>query len=225
MLVLTPLFHNLPEATLGAVVIFAVWGLMNVPAMQRYWRLSRTDFVLAMVALVGELLFDVLPGLLIAVILSLVVLIYRASRPHLAVLGRAPEGNAFANVAEHPGFARIAGLLIVRVDAPLFFANATTVRTGIMTLVREAQTRPSMVLLDLEATSGLDISSADMLAEMESELRMEGIVLALARARAPVRDMLARTGVLRAIGEQHVYSGVEAGVDYFVAHPTNVRTT
>jgi SulP family sulfate permease len=64
-----------------------------------------------------------------------------------------------------------------------------------------------------------------MLAEMESELRMEGIVLALARARAPVRDMLARTGVLRAIGEQHVYSGVEAGVDYFVAHPTNVRTT
>ena len=130
MLVLTPLFHNLPEATLGAVVIFAVWGLMDVAALRRYWRLRRLDFVLALTALMGELVFDVLPGLLLAVVVSLILLIYRASRPHLAVLGKVPGQHAYASAEQHSEYTTVPGLLIVRVDAPLFFANDTTARTG-----------------------------------------------------------------------------------------------
>jgi high affinity sulfate transporter 1 len=225
MLVLTPLFHKLPEATLGAVVIFAVWGLMDVSKLQRYWRVRRLDFTFALVALLGELVTDVLPGLLIAVVVSLLILIYRASRPHLAVLGRAPDDTIFADVAEHPGFARQPGLLIVRVDAPLFFANATTVRAGILTLAREAQPPPSLVLLDLEATSELDVSSADMLAQLESELWAAGSSLALARVRTKVRAMLTRTSVLTAIGEEHLYPSVMDGAEDFAAHPSSVSTT
>jgi sulfate permease, SulP family len=211
MLLLTPLFHNLPDATLGAVVIFAVWGLMDVGALQRYWRLRRLDFLFALVALLGELVFDVLPGLLIAVALSLVVLIYRASRPHLAVLGRAAGQATFASVDYHPEDATPPGLLIVRVDAPLFFANDTTTQRGIRALIGRANPRPHAVLLDLETSSELDTSSADMLAELADELKAGGITLALARVRTPVRMMLENTGFIETIGADHIYPSVEAG--------------
>ncbi|HEV8191991.1 MAG TPA: SulP family inorganic anion transporter, partial [Ktedonobacterales bacterium] len=217
MLILTPLFHNLPEATLGAVVIFAIWRLMDVGALQRYWRLRRLDFVFALTALLGELVFDVLPGLLLGVVLSLVVLIYRASRPHLAVLGEVPGQHAYANVEQHPDYATVPGLLIIRVDAPLFFANDTTVRTGIRALIHQASPPPHMVLLDLETSSALDTSSADMLAELAQDLRAEGIELALARVRTPVRGMLQRTGFTDAIGNDRIYASVEAGVEAFRA--------
>lgn len=215
MLVLTPLFHNLPEATLGAVVIFAVWSLMDVAALRRYWRLRRLDFVLALTALMGELVFDVLPGLLLAVVVSLILLIYRASRPHLAVLGKVPGQHAYASVEQHSEYTTVPGLLIVRVDAPLFFANDTTARTGIRALIGQASPPPKAVLLDLETSSALDTSSADMLAELADELKAMGITLALARVRAPVRSMLEHTGFTLAIGEDHIYASVEAGAEAF----------
>src|SRR5256885_3321024 len=90
VLALTPLFYYLPEATLGAIVIRAVWGLLDVGEMRRYWRLRRTSFVLALTALLGVLVYDILPGLLLAVVLSLALLIYRASRPQGSILGRIP---------------------------------------------------------------------------------------------------------------------------------------
>jgi MFS superfamily sulfate permease-like transporter len=213
MLVLTPLFHNLPEATLGAVVIFAIWGLMDVGALRRYWRLRRLDFVLALTAVLGELVFDVLPGLLLAVVLSLVLLIYRASRPHLAVLGKVPGQHAYASVEQHPEYATVPGLLVVRVDAPLFFANDATARRGINTLIRQASPPPHTVLLDLETSSTLDTSSADMLAELADELKTMRIALALARVRTPVRAMLERTGLADTLGKDRMYASVEAGVE------------
>jgi high affinity sulfate transporter 1 len=250
LLVLTPLFHNLPEATLGAIVIFAVWGLLDVGALRRYARLRRLDFVLALTALFGELIFDVLPGLLIAVILSLLLLIYRASRPHVAVLGRIadiglPQGKdtplksatdrgaatafaersgAYADIILHPAYTTIPGALILRVDAPLFFANATTVRTSIRELIRQQQPAPQLVLMDIEATSELDTSSADMLAELAAEVNTAGAHLALARVRTPVRAMLDRSGALKAIGEQHLYPSVEQGVADFLARGTTGDT-
>ncbi|MGH2515635.1 MAG: SulP family inorganic anion transporter [Ktedonobacterales bacterium] len=217
MLVLTPLFHNLPEATLGAVVIFAVWGLMDVGALRRYWRLRRLDLVLALTALAGELVFDVLPGLLLAVALSLILLIYRASQPHLAVLGKVPGQHAYASVEQHPEYVTVPGLLIVRVDAPLFFANDTTARAGIRALIREASPPLRAVLLDLETSSTLDTSSADMLAELADELKTMGIALALARVRTPVRTMLELTGLTDTLGKNRIHASIEAGVETFRA--------
>ena len=225
MLFLTPLFHNLPDATLGAVVIFAVWGLMDVGALRRYWRLRRLDFVLALVALLGELVFDVLPGLLVAVALSLILLIYLASRPHLAVLGKAPGQHAYASVEQHPDYVTVPGLLIVRVDAPLFFANDTTARTGIRALIRQANPPPNAVLLDMETSSALDVSTADMLAELADDLSATGVELALARVRTPVRDLLERSGFTDATGFKYprqLYASVEAGVEAYLAeHPAD----
>jgi sulfate permease, SulP family len=146
LLVLTPLFYYLPEATLGAIVIHAVWGLLDVGALRRYWRLRRTSFVLALVALLGVLVYDILPGLLLAVVLSLALLIYRASRPQGSILGRVPGKQVYADIERHPENERVPGLLIFRLNAPLFFANDAPLRDRIKELVRTNDPTPRAVI-------------------------------------------------------------------------------
>jgi high affinity sulfate transporter 1 len=208
----TPLFYNLPEATLGAIVIHAVWSLFDVDALRRYARLNRLDFVIAVAALLGVLALDTLPGLLIAVVLSLVLLIYKASRPHIATLGRSPDGTAIGDIAQHPDYRPAPGVLTVRPDAPLFFANGTVLRDAIREDVRAASPRPRAVLLDLEATSEIDIPTNDMLGELAEDLGAEGVELRLARVRAPVRRLLTASGVAARIGEAKIHPRVEDGL-------------
>jgi sulfate permease, SulP family len=215
LLVLTPLFYYLPEATLGAIVIHAVWGLLDVGAMRRYWRLRKTSFVLALVALLGVLVYDILPGLLLAVVLSLALLIYRASRPQGSILGRVPGKQVYGDIERHPENESVPGLLIFRLNAPMFFANDAPLRDRIKELVRTTAPTPRAVLLDLEATSHLDLSSADMLAELVGELKAQGVELLLANVRAPIRDLLERSGVAWVIGEERIYPSIEEGVEAF----------
>jgi len=215
-LFLTPLFANVPEATLGAIVIAAVWGLFDVGELRRFYRMSREGFAFALTALLGELVFNVLPGLLVAVGLSFIVLVYRSSRPHLAVLGRFPGERTYADLTMHPENETIPGLLLVRLDAQLFFANDAVLHDRLRALVRTTTPQARAVLLDLEATMLLDISSADTLAEIAAELHGEGIALLLARVRDPVLAMLRRGGVAASIGEDHIYHMVDEGVRDFL---------
>ena len=215
-LVLTPLFYDLPEATLGAIVIAAVWKLLDVGELRRFYRLSREGFILAVVALSGELATSVLGGLLIAVALSFVVLIYRASRPHVAILGRFPGELTYADLTLHPQNETFAGLVIVRLDAQLFFANDALLRDRLLAMAHGPEP-VRVLLLDLEATTLLDISSADTLAEIATELTADGIQFQLARVRDPVRAMLQRSGVATLIGEEHIYHTVDEGVRAYLA--------
>jgi len=215
-LFLTPLFAKVPEATLGAIVIAAVWGLFDVGELRRFYRMSREGFAFALTALLGELVFNVLPGLLVAVGLSFIVLVYRSSRPHLAVLGRFPGERTYADLTMHPGNETIPGLLLVRLDAQLFFANDAVLHGRLRALIRSTVPPARAVLLDLEATTLLDISSADTLAEIVAELHGEGIALLLARVRDPVLAMLRRGGVAASIGENHIYHMVDEGVRDFL---------
>lgn len=207
-----PVFYNLPEATLGAIVIHAVWGLFDVAALRRYARLNRFDLVVAVTALLGVLALDTLPGLLLAVVLSLVLLLYNASRPHLATLGRSPDGAELADLAQHPDYRPIPDVLVVRPDAPLFFANGTVLRDAIREQVRALSPRPRAVLLDLEATSEIDIPTNDMLGELAEDLEAEGVELHLARVRAPVRRLLTASGIATRIGEAKIHRRVEDGI-------------
>ncbi|OLE32288.1 MAG: hypothetical protein AUG45_10670 [Ktedonobacter sp. 13_1_20CM_3_54_15] len=217
LLALTPLFYYLPEATLGAIVIRAVWGLLDVGEMRRYWRLRRTSFVLALTALLGVLVYDILPGLLLAVVLSLALLIYRASRPQGSILGRIPGKPVYSDIARHPENEVVPGLLIFRLNAPMFFANDEPLRDRVKELVRTTDPPPRAVFLDLEASNNLDLSSVDTLAELVGELKAEGVELLLANVRAPIRDLLERSGVAQTIGEEHIYPSIEEGVKGFRA--------
>jgi high affinity sulfate transporter 1 len=214
---LAPLLYYLPSAVLGGVVLASILGLFNVAEFKRYYAQRKTDFVLACTALVGVAASDVMTGLMLAVFLSLVMLLYRASRPYIAVLGRSANGE-FNDLDRHADAQPVAGLVILRLDAPLYFFNANVARTQI-----RAQTitdpRPQAILLDLAASADLDIGTADMLRDLTSDLRASQIDLLFAQVRGSVRDRMVRTGLLEHVGEDHLYASLAAAVAAFQARP------
>jgi len=214
-LFLTPLFYALPEAALGAIVIVAVSGMVKIPKFRHLYYVRRADFVLAVVALLAVLTFETLEALLIAVIVSLFALVWRASHPRLAVLGRVPDRLDFSDIRRYPENKTIPGLLIVRPTNGLFFANAAGFREAIMAEMISSAEPVKAVLLDLGATTDLDVPSADMLAELGEELHAQNIRLMLTRAITPVRQMLELAGAMKTITSQDVFlRPTEAIVDY-----------
>ena len=203
-LFLTPLFEPLPEATLGAIVIVAVMGMMKVGKLRRLWELRRVDFWLAMIALVGVLIMPTLEALGIAVVASLGVLVWRTSEGRLTFLGRASGGLEPVDLRTAPT-AAIPGLLIVRPDEMLFFANAASVRDGIMRAVEDADPRPRVVLLDLSLTPEVDVPVVEALEDMHGRLGADGVELWLSHLRTDARELLERAGALATIGVDRVY--------------------
>ncbi|WP_163988483.1 SulP family inorganic anion transporter [Pyxidicoccus caerfyrddinensis] len=217
-LFLTPVFRLLPEATLGAIVVVAVSGMMDVRELRRLYRMRRADFIGATVALVGVLALDVLPGLLVAVGLSLFLMVYRASVPRLSELGRDPGTLAFSDLRHTPRPLTVPGMLILRPDEGIFFANATSLRDEIIARLSRAPRRPQAVLLDLEVTADLDVPGADMLSSLRDELSQRGVTLMLARVIAPTRQILERTGVMAKVGAPNVYAQVLDAVVEHLSH-------
>ena len=212
-LLLAPLFRNLPNAVLGAIVIAAVLGLIDVGEMRRYWRWRRTDFVIALTAMLGVILTSVLTGMVIAVLLSVVFLLYRASRPYVAVLGRMPgRAPTFGDLARHPDAEPIAGLVIVRLDAPLYFFNANVARSQILATVAGQAPPPRAVVIDLAASADLDVTTSDMLLELVADLRARDIEVLVAHVKGTVRDRLRKTGLMDEIGEDRVYLSIASAV-------------
>jgi sulfate permease, SulP family len=225
LLVLAPLFRNLPNAVLGAIVIASVIGLMDVAEMKRFWASNRIVFVLALVAMFGVLTTDVLTGLMIAVFLSLFIILFQASRPYLAVLGKVPGQPAtYGDVARYPENERVPGLLIVRLDAPLYFLNANVARGQILDLVRTSDPPPNAVLFDLAASADLDVASLDMLRNLVREVEEAGSDVLLAQVRGGVRDRLRKSGIMAEIGEKRVCRSVAAAVHDFERREGRLET-
>ena len=213
---LAPLFANLPNAVLGAIVIAAVLGLIDVAELRRYWAWRRTDFLIAMAAMVGVLLTTVLAGMVLAVLLSVMFVLYRASRPYVAALGRMPGYRAtFADVARHPEAEPIPALIIVRLDAPLYFFNANVAKAQILELVASRQPAPHGMLIDLAATADLDVTTADMLGDLVTNLRARDVEVLLAQVKGAVRDRLRKTGLMAELGEDRVYLSIGSAVTDF----------
>ncbi len=214
-LFLTPLFEPLPEATLGAIVIVAVTGMMKVGKMRRLWDLRPIDFWLAMIALVGVLVVPTLEALAIAVVVSLGVLVWRASEGNMTFLGRAGGGLEPVDLRTEPA-AAIPGLLIVRPDEMLFFANVVAVRDGIVDAVAEMEPRPSVVMIDLSLTPEVDVPVVEALEDLHGRLSADGIELWLAGLRPDARELLGRAGTLAEIGGPAIHVRVLDGILAFV---------
>jgi sulfate permease, SulP family len=206
---LLPLFRDLPQAALGAVVISAVIGFLDLAALERVRRLRRDSFVIAVAAMLAVLALGVLQGLIVAVVISLAVFLVRASRPSGSVLGRIPGTGAYVALEHDPEARTEPGLLVYRLNAPLLFVNAKRLRDGIRAQVRDADPPVRVVLLDLSFTPELDIESVNVLASLRRELDGRGVALWLAGVRATVEDMLVRSGLADAIGRDHLYREVE----------------
>ena len=223
MLFLMPLFHDLPEAVLGAIVIAAVAHLVDPGALRRLRRTDATDFVLAIICFGGVLVFGLLTGLVVAVTVSLLALVYRAYRPSSAVLGRAPEAHAdetlrYRGVEDNPDYETFPGLVILRVDGELFFANARWFRETVRSLVRDQSPPVREVLVHAGAVPHLDTTAAAMLKELVAELHESGVRLAFARATTGLLHDLERNGIVALVGEDSFFDTVASGVDDFLLH-------
>jgi len=221
-LFLTPLFEPLPEATLGAIVVVAVFSMMKVGKMRRLWELRRIDFWLAMIALVGVLVVPTLEALGIAVVASLGVLVWRASEGRLTFLGRASGGLEPVDLESAPE-AAIPGFLIVRPDEMLFFANVASVRDGILAAVADRQPRPTVVLLDLSLTPEVDVPVVEVLEDLHERLAADGIELWLANLRPGATDLLDRAGTLALIGATRIYPRAIDGILAYVLRLPGAR--
>jgi high affinity sulfate transporter 1 len=213
-LVLAPLFADLPKAVLSAIVITSVLSLVDLGELQRYWAFRRTDLVLAMTALVGVIATSALVGMVIAVMLSLAVILFQASRPYMARLGQLPgKPKSYGDLTRHPRAREVPGVLILRPDVPLTFVNSNVAKDQIVAMVREAKPPPEAIVLDLSATADLDIATIDMFGELIAFLRDRGIALRLAQVRGTVRDRMRRSGLMASIGEAQVYLALVAAVE------------
>jgi MFS superfamily sulfate permease-like transporter len=212
-LFLTPIFRNLPEATLAAIVVVAVYGMFKWREMLHLSKLRRTDFALALITFLGVLTFEeALWALLLAVVLSLLALVWRTSQGRMSELGMTRGRLTFEPIQPDSDVAPIDQLMIFAPEESLFFANADTVRVQITNRLAASSEPVDSVLLDLELTNELDVPSAEMLKELHNDLDAGGVQLLLARVRPPVRDLLDRSGVTAVIGPEHMYKRVLEGV-------------
>ncbi|MEO3471484.1 SulP family inorganic anion transporter [Roseomonas sp. CAU 1739] len=201
LLFLTGLLADLPKATLAAVVLTAVAGLIDIPQLRRLWRVSRSDFAAAAVALAGVLLLGILQGILLAALVSVLIMLLRASRPHVAFLGRIPGTALYSDSTRHPDNEPIPGVLAFRPDGALMYVNVDNVLAAV--LGRLADMPPGsvhLVVCDLSAAPSLDLAAVGMLRKLHATLAAKGIRLAVAGPHGDVRDLLRRDGFAELVG-------------------------
>ena len=209
---LAPTLSSLPRAVLSAIVVNAVWKLMDFRALRRYASVRRNDIVAAVVAAVGVLLLGPLNGLLVAVAASVLGLVYRSSRLHVDTMGRVPgEKAAWGSIREHAERPTYPGVLVLRIDAPIFWVTAAAVHDTVLARA-EATTGIRALVLDLEATNQMDTTSLDALEEIRTSLLAADIDLYLVRVMWPVRRALKRSGLMAQIGEDHLWHSISQGV-------------
>jgi high affinity sulfate transporter 1 len=211
LVVLAPLFSDLPKAVLGAVIIDAVvFGMIDVTELRRLYRVTRVDFWIAAAAIVGVLSAGVLFGVIIGVVLSLVWLIYVATRPPMPLLGREPGTHVFRDLVENPDDETFAGIVVLRLDGGLFFATAEALEDRIRALADDGGI--AALVLDLEGVNFIDSQGSAKLTEIHELAETDGVTLRLARVKPQVRAVLEADGVVDRIGADHIHGNVQRAV-------------
>jgi high affinity sulfate transporter 1 len=206
------LLQDLPQAALGAIVIAACFSLVEVAGVVRLYRMRRSEFVLSIVCFLSVALVGVIQGMFIAVGLALLAFIWRAWRPHDAVLGRIDGIKGYHDLARHPEARQVPGLVLFRWDAPLFFANAAIFQERVLQAVAAAPTPTRWVVVAAEPVTDVDTTAADSLAELNAELQRAGIELRFAEMKGPVKDRLRRYGLFDTIGTESFFPTIGRAV-------------
>ena len=213
LLVLAPLFSDLPKAVLAAVIIEAVvMGMMDVPEMRRLAKVARFDFWIAIAAIAGTLLFGVLAGVMIGIGLSLLWLISVATRPSMPLLGREPGTEAFRELDEHPTDEQFPGVVVLRLDGGLFFATSDALEDRVRDVALSTPDITGMVL-DCEGIDFMDSQGSAKMGEILELTEQAGVTLRLARVKPGVREVLRRDGFFDRIGEDKTRGSVQRAVD------------
>ena len=215
VLFLSGVLRYLPQPVLAAIVLMAVMGLFNVTALKHFWRADRAEFVVAVAALLGVLGSGLLRGVLIGAIISLVQLLRRVSRPHIAFLGRIPGTRRFSDLARHQDNEPIPGALLVRVESSLLYFNAEHVRDTVAARLRADATPPKIVVLDLSASPLMDIQACGVIMNMADDIKAAGARLQIVEARSSVRDRLRAEGIDEHVSQVNRFTSVADAVEDF----------
>jgi high affinity sulfate transporter 1 len=216
LLVAPNLMEFLPNSALAAVVIAAAIGLFEFADLKRIYRIQQWEFWLSMTCFAGVAVFGAIPGIGIAVVLAVIEFLWDGWRPYFAVLGRVDGLRGFHDIQRHPEARRVPGLVLFRWDAPLFFANAELFQQCVLKAVAESPTPVRRLVVAAEPVTSVDVTSADMLAELHQSLTAAGIELRFAEMKGPVKDKLRRFELLEKIGEAIFHPTIGAAVDTYL---------
>src|SRR6266513_1250148 len=205
----------LPQPVLAAIVLMAVTGLFKVTALKHFWRADREEFVVAIAALLGVLSSGLLRGVLIGAIISLVQLLRRASRPHVAFLGRIPGTRRFSERARHPDNELIAGVVFLLPESCLLYFNAEHVRDTVAARLHAEATQPKIVILDLSASPHMDIQACGVVMNIADDIKAVGARLQIVEARSSVRDRLRAEGMEEHVSQVNRFTSVADAVEDF----------
>jgi len=210
------LLKDLPSSALAAVVIAAAIGLFEFADLRRIFRIQQWEFWLSIVCFVGVAVFGVIPGIGIAIVIAVIEFLWDGWRPHFAVLGRVDGIRGYHDIARYPAARRIPGLLLFRWDAPLFFANAELFHQRVLDAIAESPSPVRRIIVTAEPVTSIDVTSADMLAELEHSLAESGIELRFAEMKDPVKDKLKRFELFDRFGAADFYPTIGSAVDAYL---------
>ena len=219
VLFFTGLLSSLPQPVLAAIVLVAVTGLVQIEALKHIWRFSRQEFAVAVVALFGVLGSGLLNGVLFGAVLSIVLLLGRASRPRVIEIGRVPGTSYFADLVRHPENERVPDVLVVRLEGALLYFNTDHVRDRLTALVAQRATPPRLVILFMGTSPYIDLAGTEMLGEVHAAFRGAGITFRLAEAKGQVREALRRLGHEQASALADTHTTVDDVVNTWRASP------
>jgi high affinity sulfate transporter 1 len=216
MLLFVPgLVKNMPQSALAAIIIMASISLFDLEALRHLWVVKRSEFTLAIISILGVALVGVLQGIVIAIVISMFQLFERAWRPYSAVLGKPDEIPGYHDLQHYPNAQQLPGLLIIRWDAPLFFANANLFRNKIRELLAQTDPDPAWIVIAAEPISHVDTTAGDMLVDLDLELNAAGTHLIFAELKDHVRQDIERYGLLETIDRRHFFPTIEVAVEEF----------
>jgi MFS superfamily sulfate permease-like transporter len=217
LLVAPNLLQDLPNSALAAVVIASAIGLIEITDLRRIYRIQRWEFWLSIVCTVGVAVLGAIEGIGLAILIAVIEFLWDGWRPYSAVLGRARGVRGFHDIKRYPDARLIPGLVIFRWDASLFFANAELFHERVLDAVAASPTPVRWLVLAAEPVTSVDVTSADMLAELDDTLKAAGIELRLAEMKDPVKDKLKRFGLFERFGEAAFYPTLNAAVSAYLA--------
>ena len=220
LLVAPDLLQHLPSSALAAVVIASAIGLIEVTDLGRIFRIQRWEFWLSIVCTVGVAVFGAIPGIGLAIVIAVIEFLWDGWRPYSAVLGRAEGLEGYHDIQRYPDARLIPGLVLFRWDAPLFFANAELFRDRVLDGVAASPTPVRWVVVAAEPVTSVDVTAADIVAELDETLDGAGIELCFAEMKDPVKDKLKRFGLFLRLGQETFFPTVEAAISrYLKTHP------
>jgi MFS superfamily sulfate permease-like transporter len=216
LLVAPNLLRHLPTAALAAVVIASAIGLIEVTDLKRIYRIQQWEFWLSIVCFIGVAVLGAIPGIGLAIVIAIAEFLWDGWRPHFAVLGRAPGVKGYHDIERYPEARLIPGLVLFRWDAPLFFANAEFFKERALEAVAKAPTPVRWLVVAAEPVTSVDVTAADILAELDETLHAKGMELCFAELKDPVKDKLKRFGLFTQFGEIYFFPTIGAAVSRFL---------